>query len=258
MSTPIFPATFSLSKFGLTYPVLRTPSFSTTIQQAPNRFETRILNDDQGLWAWEFEYDFLEDNITISPLVYDDLNAFLGFFLAMRGRYADFLFADAKYFSVGPGLISASPNLFAQLQIVNDGLGHYFSPLQLHIGGTTGTDTTTGAWVDITDLQPAGGADHSALNVYANGVLQTYGSDYTLLGPGLSGPGYSFGSLYLAWTGTPAGPVTATFSFFWRVRWDTDSQDFEQFMDHIYAIGGGHGGKGNGSVRFMQSRKAVI
>jgi hypothetical protein len=82
----------------------------------------------------------------------------------------------------------------------------------------------------------------SPIEVYDNGVLQTAGTDYLLLGPGLALPGYSFMGLYLKWLHTPTGPVTANFYFYFRVRFAEDKQGFSQFLAQFWTAGGGEAG----------------
>ena len=137
------------------------------------------------------------------------------------------------------GLYSAAgfPNTLAQLALDNDGAGNYYSPIQRDFGGF---------FEDITDL-------NGSIAVYANGVLQTEGADYTVEGPGLALPGKSYAGLYLAWASAPTLPVTATFNFYFRVRFESDEQDFEKFLNQLWTIGG-HGARGAGEVRLMTSR----
>ena len=81
----------------------------------------------------------------------------------------------------GGGYYNGLPNAPATLQVVSDGAGNYYSPIQRNFGGKF--------WEDITDL-------NGNITVYINGAVNT---DYTLGGPGLAIPGYSFEGLYLAW-----------------------------------------------------------
>src|SRR5208282_3939186 len=82
---------------------------------------------------------------------------------------------------------SGAPNPNAQLQLVTDGT-YWYSPLQRNFGGQF--------LEDITDLNSIATLGGSTLNVYANGSLQTLTTDYSVLGPGLGIPGYSFMGLY--------------------------------------------------------------
>lgn len=258
MSLAIYPAFLSVSGRGLTFTVLRTPEMSTTLQNAPSGNQVRIVNWQQFKMHWTLIYDYLRNdstNLPPSPFnTYTDVQQLMGFFATHYASGISFLFNDSTLNSIGPGITAPlTPNPFAQLQVVNDGSGHYFAPVQLHIGGKTGTDQAYGFYVDVTDMQPNGGADHSAISVYDNGTLLTYGTDYTLAGPGLAVPGASFQGLYIAFTGTPTGPVTITCNFYWRVIFETDQLDFEQFMQLLYTIGGSGAKNGSGQVKLVSA-----
>lgn len=145
---------------------------------------------------------------------------------------------------MGAGYSGGFPNLFAQLPLVNDGAGNYYSPIQRNVGGLFSED--------ITDLQ-------GSISVYANAVAKTAGGgspDYTIQGPGLALPGYSFMGLYLAWTAPPTGPITAAFNFYFRVRFEGDTQDFENWAGGLWTIGGSTSKNGSGQLKLMTSRPA--
>lgn len=84
MSNAIFPV---LS--GLSFPVEKTPNWSTKIQTSISGKETRL-----GLWSypvWQFSigYDFLR-----SDAVNQELQTLIGFFNARQGAYDSWLFLD--------------------------------------------------------------------------------------------------------------------------------------------------------------------
>lgn len=142
------------------------------------------------------------------------------------------------------------PNPDAQLQVVTDG-SFYYSPLQRNFGGQF--------LEDITDLNTNTSIGGSTLGVYADGVLKTAGTDYTLLGPGLSINGYSYTGMYLKWATTspvapPATPVTAQFNFFFRVRFESDDLDFEEFLSQVWTMGGPDTKNGAGYLKLMTRR----
>ena len=84
---------------------------------------------------------------------------------------------------------------------------------------------------DITDL-------NGAITVYDNGVLRKPlpSIDYTVNGPGLALPTASYMGLYLKWVSEPTGPVTVQFHFYFRVRFQSDSQDFEKFCKRRFKL----------------------
>ena len=123
----------------------------------------------------------------------------------------------------------------------------YYTPLQRNMGGLF--------LEDVTDLNTA----VNPLRIWANGVLKVgSGTDYTLLGPGLSIPGQSYLGMYLKWVAMPIAPITGAFNFYFRVRFATDDQDFEQFMQQLWTIGGGSGKNGKGTLELVTSRVANV
>jgi hypothetical protein len=166
----------------------------------------------------------------------------MGFFLARQGMFDDFLYDDVDDDAVTN----------QGLQLVNDGAGNYYSPLQRNLGGQF--------FEDVTDLNPLNG---SGLVVKANGVTQTAGTcgvggaTFELLGPGLAIPGYSFAGMYLKWCAMPTAPITASFNFYFRVHFATDKQDFEKFVYNLWTIGGSEGKNGSGTLRLETSRPVM-
>lgn len=243
MSNAVFPSKVR----GLTWSVTKSPEFSTIVHSAPNFCKTRIAQTQNPVWHFDLIFDYLKNRPAdlVSGLTYTDYQTLMGFLLARRGQFDDFLFSDPYDKFAGPALIASSPNPNAELPLVTDGV-NYFSPLQR-------------TWAeqfseDITDLDASAGA----LKVYDNGVLQANPADYTLHGPGLVGPGYSYNAMYLQWTAMPTGPVTAEFGFYFRVALEADRQDFEQFMSDLFSLGGMHGSGGGASLKFMTSRTPAV
>ena len=253
MTLPIFP-----TLPGLTFTVVKAPGFKTLVQSAPNEYEVRLPQTINPVWRWTLIYDFLHDFFWGSFTTVSELRTLMGFMNGQLGQANSFLFTDPDDNSVGPALVSASPNVpLAELQTVTDGAGNYFSPIQRTLDGIT--------YEDITDL-------NGAITVYADGVLQT-SSNYTVEGPGLAIPGQSFMGLYLNWTGggNPARPVTAQFNFYFRVRFADDSLDFEKFLNMgttgeflagqgggYWTIGGSEGMNGKGTLILRTARPTPL
>jgi hypothetical protein len=231
MSLLVFPALP-----GMAWPVMKSSEFNTLVQSSPNLMETRIALTRNPKWHWEMTFDVLRDSTTFTE--YRQLQ---GLVLAMGGKFGDFLYSDPTDNSVGPALISGDPNTAAELQVVDDGAGNYYSPIQRNFGGMF--------YEDITDL-------NGAIAVYANGTLATVGTgagQYQVLGPGLALPGSSFLGMYLQWGSAPSTPVTAQFDFYFRVHFEEDAQDFEQFLSTMWTVGGSESTSG-GQLKFCSSR----
>jgi hypothetical protein len=154
------------------------------------------------------------------------------------------------------GLLTGIPNTpLAQLDLVNDGAGNYYSPIQRTLDGNF--------YEDVTDLD-------GAISLYAAGVHQTTG--YSVLGPGLALPTGSYMGLYVKWTAAPTPPITAQFNFYFRVRFATDSQDFEKFLNAgsqaaavvagqgggIWTIGGSYAENGTGTLKLTTARPTPL
>jgi hypothetical protein len=224
MSNAIYPGNLR----GLTFTVVKNAAFSTLVESSAGSVENRLYQTNNPIWKWTLAYDVLGNNSRwiAGGESYPDFQRLLGFFLARQGKFDSFLFDDPDDDFIGPALLpDLSPNLQAQLQVVNDGAGNYYSPVQRSMGGEF--------YEDITDL-------NGGISVFANGVAQVGGgTDYTLAGPGLAIPGYSFAGMYLSWVaGAPTGPVTAQANYYFRVRFDMDGQDFEKFTYNLWCIGG--------------------
>lgn len=231
MTLPVFP-----TLPGLTLTVVKTPSYSTEVESAPNGYEVRLSEMTNPLWSYQLVFDFLHDFFWGTFTTVSELRTLMGFFMQNYGQAGSFLFSDPDDRSVGPALVGSSPNTpLAQLPLVDGQDGHYYSAVQRTLDGV--------AYEDITDLD-------GSIAVYADGVLAAVGSgagEYQVLGPGLALPGVSYMGLYLKWgAGTPpTGPVTAQFNFYFRVRFDKDNQDFEKFLNEgttgAYLAGQGGG-----------------
>jgi hypothetical protein len=241
MSDEIYPSDVR----GLKFNVVKAPQFNTLVQTAPNFFTTRIIQSQNPIWHWTLMYDYLYgssngqyNNTLLAGREYPDYQLLQGFFLARHGQADDFLFLDPDDHVVGPGLVGVDPNLKAQQQLVTDGTT-FFSPLQRNMGGQF--------LEDVTDLVPG------TLVVYANGVEQTEGVDFTVEGPGFAVPGFSSIAKYLQWAAEPTEPITAEFEFYFRCVFETDQQDFEKFLEDLWTIGG-HGG---GQLQLKSSRPQI-
>jgi hypothetical protein len=231
---------------GLAWTVVKTLDAKTLVQPSPGENAVRIAQTYNPVWTFTLMYEFLFDawpTALMAYAPYTDIRYFMGFILAAQGQLNDILFDDPSDDAVGPALSGSPPaaNVQAELQLVNDGGSPpvYYSPIQRNMGGLF--------WEDITDL-------NGSIAVYANGVAKTLGTDYTIVGPGLAIPGYSWLGLVLQWTAQPTGPITATFKFYFRVRLKSDTTDFEQWAQELWTIGGENARNGTGTLKLVSSR----
>jgi hypothetical protein len=257
LSLPVFP-----TLPGLTFTVVKTPKWSTLVESAPNDYEVRLPQTTNPCWEWLLMFDFLHDFFWGGFTAVSELRTLMGFFNAQQGQAASFLLTDPDDCNVGPALVGGAPNIpLAQLALVNDGAGNYYSPIQRTLDGVS--------YEDITDL-------NGGIVVYANGSLCSVGSgagEYEVLGPGLAIPGNAYMGLYLKWgSGTqPTGPITAQFDFYFRVRFTEDNQDFEKFLNvgaagkwvagqggGYWTIGGSESANGSGQLKLRTARPTPL
>lgn len=229
MSLAVYPSQI----YGLKLNSTKTMEWNTIVQASPGDNELRIAQAQNPIWKWQLLYEQLFNDLsnTHYPNA-SELATFQGFYAQQQGKFGQFLFDDPEDDSVTN----------QTLQLVNDGAlsPTYYTPLQRNLGGQF--------FEDITDL-------NGAETIKANGVAQTGGgTNYTLLGPGLAIPGYSFMGMYLKWTAAPTPPITGSFNFYFRVRFDSDQQDFDRFLYQLWTIGGAEAGSGSGVVKLASAR----
>lgn len=197
---------------GLTFQGKRIPEFQTMVQQASSGREVRLSYFVDPLWHWELNYGYLKDNPNdlIPTKTETDLAILQGFFLQMAGRLEPFLFDD-----VTPGYTAGSgpwDSVTAQSIATGDAVTTVFQLIR-----------TTGGFVEsiqspFTSPQP---------KVYLNGVLQTYGTDYSV---------DSTGNIIFAVAPGSGVAITATFSYYWCVRFDDDQLEFDTMMMNIWKL----------------------
>jgi hypothetical protein len=251
MSEDVFPAYPTYR--GLGWTVSKSPEFDTLIKTGPNQRETRLSQALNPIWHWVVTYNYLKDRADDVPVGFDytDWRTLLGFILAHQGQFDDFLFNDPDDQYSGPAMLGGVPNLDAQLPLVQDYItSTWYSPMQRSYGDLFQEDIS---------------APYGAVVVYANGVLQTEDIDYVVRGPGFSyetyGSDYNpityYDGYYIEWALEPTEPITAEFSYYWRVRFESDRQDTDKFMNGLWAIGGPNAQKGNGNIMLITARRHV-
>jgi uncharacterized protein (TIGR02217 family) len=176
----------------------KTPSFKTIVQETASlRGEIRASLTPYPIWTWDFPVKWMRGSEQDQNSVYQYL---LGFFLSMGGQFSDFLYEDPY-----DNQISASAPA-------------YFG-------------TGNGATVNFQLVRPIGmGADivqnlNGVPTVYVNGTPTTaFQMDSTGI-VSFFGPVPPAGAI-LTWSGR----------FYYRVRFDADSQDYKQFMDRLWSM----------------------
>jgi uncharacterized protein (TIGR02217 family) len=196
--SPVYPPDLP----GITLKVVRAPVWNTAIQQALSGKESRIGYQQYLMLEWTLIYEFLRDAQTES-----EFRTLVSFFNQHNGKFDSFLFSDPWFNAVT-----------AQEFAVADGTTTSYQVTALYTN-SSGTYAGIGSPEIIQNFQ-------GTPNIYVAGVLQTITTDYTLNGSGIvtftSGHIPTSGAV-LSWTG----------SFYYRVRFDDDTLEFEQLEDIV-------------------------
>ncbi len=182
---------------GLTYPVKKTPTWSTDVQQSVSGKKTTLARWSYPLYTIEVGYEFLRSDDAFRE--YQDL---LAFYNLQAGRSGLFRFNDPDDNTVTMQGIAAGDGATTAFQLIRTFGGLNF------------------AWSDPV-FYPV------TAQIYVDGVLQTINVDYTLSVTGLvtfTDPP-EIGDL-IAWTGT----------YNWLVRFDEDSSTFEKFTYNLFQL----------------------
>ena len=197
MSLRVFP-----SLPGLTFTSLKTAKSNDLSNAAPNGYEVILPQTVNPLWTWELIFDFLRDFAAGSFSTVSELRTLMAFFNWAKATASPFLYTDPDDNSVGPALVSGAPNVpLAQLSLVSDGAGNYYSPVQRTLDGVF--------YEDIVDL-------NGAIAVYLDGTLAAAGSganQYAIEGPGVAIPGASWMGMVLKWgPGAPSWALATSYA----------------------------------------------
>jgi uncharacterized protein (TIGR02217 family) len=183
---------------GLGWSVHKKPLFSTVVASHVSGREVRDALYRNPIWQFELTFDALSS----SPGSYpgagaNSLQTLMGFFLQMQGQFGTFLYTD-------PTDNTATNATFA----TGDGTTTTFSFSRF-----------LGAF-----LEPVGWVTNVS-NVSLNGVNQPSGW-------ALSTPN----SLVFASAPGSGVSIAATFTYAFECRFDSDDQDFEEFMLNLWQV----------------------
>ena len=182
---------------GQSWSVHKKPFFATIVANHVSGREVRAPKWQYPLWEFELTFDGLTSDSTNYPgLGAQSLQSLMGLFLQCQGQLGTFLYSDPTDNSVA-----------------NQGVG-------------TGNGSTTG----FTFVRALGGfiepvgwvTGVSAVSL--NGISQ--GSGWSLTTPN---------SLVFAVAPASGAVITASFTYAFNCRFLDDSEDFEQFMQNLWA-----------------------
>lgn len=199
------PATYP-TLLGLTFPVVKTPIFSTQTGAAASGREVRVGMYQNPIWEFTLTYDYLPDKWITNPNA-SDLKTLMGFYISQGGSLLPFQFKDPDDNIIQGQIIGTT-----------DGITNVYY-LSRTFGGADGTLT-----------EPIGMVDQSqAFNVYLGGTLQTVGTDYNLV---TTTPLANF--IQFATTPAEGEVITVDMSYFYWVRFKDDQYDFNKFMSNLW------------------------
>jgi uncharacterized protein (TIGR02217 family) len=196
---------------GLSWTIVKTPTFSTEIQESLAGREVRIQNFQNPIWEFTLTYEYLLND----PKFRDEneqtpLEALIGFFLARGGQFDDFLLNESDL----TGRLEDS--IYSGQPIgIGDGTTKSFQIIR-NIGGF---------------LEAVQNPMNQIATVYLNGVSKVQGTDYTIANG------------VVTFTLAPAAGVsiTADFIMLHRVRFYTGSSrsgkeglEFSNFYFNLY------------------------
>jgi hypothetical protein len=183
---------------GQGWSVHKKPTFSTIVASHVSGREVRDPLWQYPIWEFELTFDGLaSDSASWPSLGAQSLQSLMGLFLQCQGQLGTFLYADPT-----------------DNAVVDQGLGL----------GDGATRTFTMARTLGGFIEPVGWVAALA-NVKINGTLLTSGVSLT-----------TPNSLVFATAPASGVVITASFSYVFLCRFLDDSEDFEQFMQNLWAL----------------------
>ena len=183
---------------GQGWSVHKKPIFSTLVAGHVSGREVRDALWQYPLWEFELSFDGLaSDSASYPGLGAQSLQSLMGLFLQAQGQFGTFLYADPTDDSVSGQALGTGDGATTAFAFVRT-LGGFTEPV---------------GWV------------MSVAHVSLNGAPQSSG--WSLTAPNT-----------LAFSIAPGAgvAVTASFSYAFQCRFLDDGQDFEQFMQNLWAV----------------------
>jgi len=193
------------------------------VQWTPSGVRTTVpYYANNPLWAFEFTYEVILDNPNkLNPLYQSivpptDLEILQAFWFQAKGAGNEFVYNDLGALTNQP-LAAPDVNGYTEIRRL---VGSYPTiPL------TGPPPTFNPVYESVQELN--GGT----LNVFANNVAT---SNYTVLGANTISP---YEGITIHWNATPANPITANFTPYYRCVFSEDTQEYEEFMYQLVQLG---------------------
>ena len=192
---------------GLSWSPTKAPEFATRIQTSISGRELRSLDMPYPTWTWTLSYEFLRDGNNTAfggaqglGAGKQELRELMGFYCRQQGSFNMFLYNDP------------TDNITTnQVLAAGDGSTTLFQLQRSLISSTNALFTEP-----VT--QP-----NQITAVYVGGTPVAYS-----LG--------AYGQLHLAAPPAAGALVSASFTYFWPVRFLADTNEFENFMLGLWAL----------------------
>lgn len=206
---------------GLAYSKVRRPKHNVSVQTHQSGGEVRMSYWSEPLWEWDLTYELLRDGFRTGR-AWDELLQIEGLFLASTGSLSGFQFHDDDDHRVTRMLVGSSDGSTTTFTLKRN-RGSYRD-----VPGSTGVPVGTEA-VGVLDLSQPFDLYFQTLPTPVDPDDPAYG--YTL---DTSQPK----NQRLVFNSAPPGGHTfvADFSFFYYVRFQADSLDFEKFMHQLWSL----------------------
>lgn len=196
---------------GLAWTIVKTPTFSTEIQESLAGREVRVQNFQNPIWEFTLTYEYLlNDPKSRDENEQTPLETLVGFFLARGGQFDDFLLNESdltgrledSVYSGQP--IGTGDGLTTSFQIVRN-IGGFLEAVQNPMNQTA--------------------------TVYLNGIAKIQGTDYTIAN----------GVVTFSSAPSPGVSITSDFIALQRVRFDVGNSrsgkeglEFSNFYFNLY------------------------
>lgn len=188
---------------GLGWSMSETPAFNTLSASTAGGRDVRVSLYENPLHSWKLIWNFLEaqqSGYCTNPTTANDFSVLYSFYNAMTGKFGEFLYQPRDSAVVGQPLLAPDANGY--VEIVHS-TGPFFAESIQELNSAIPAIFNGGT--DIT----------STCTFYAAGSISPYS-----------------GVVFTTAT-TPLTALTANYDYFYRVRFQEDKYDFEEF---VYAI----------------------
>lgn len=197
MSTQIFP-----TLPGLGWSLHKQPNWSTRVATHQGGREIRAASQQYPVWDFELTFEVLPSGGAYQGAGTDGFQTLMDFYLARQGQFDTFLFQDPSDCAVVEGQIGVADGVTATFTLTRSFAGGFAEPVGYVFGG------------GLSAVYVGGSAVSSSLYTFTPPNTLTFATA----------------------PASGAGPVAASFDFYFSVRFAEDMNDFEQFMANLWQV----------------------